>query len=159
MDVAALPAAGADSHAGMPGMGGMVGTGNATQQAYVDRGAILRQQLQAMIDATEGRRDAAIALLQKAAAAELAMSFEYGPPFIDKPTQELLGEFLLAANRPAEARTAFEASLARAHARTQSLLGLARAAKASGDTKKADEIAAELRGIWRRADQVPQEIR
>ena len=157
--LAALPAASADSRAAMPGMGGMVGTGNATQQAYLDRGAILVQQLQAMIDAAEGRRDAAIALLQKTAAAEMAMAFEYGPPFIDKPAQELLGEFLLAANRPAEARTAFEASLARARARTQSLLGLQRAAKAAGDTKKADEMAAELRGIWRRADEVSPEIR
>jgi Tfp pilus assembly protein PilF len=157
--LAALSSTGSDARAAMPGMGGMVGTGNATQQAYVQRGEILREQLQAMISAAEGRRDGAIISLRKAAATEMTMAFEYGPPFVDKPTQELLGEFLLAANRPAEASAAFQAALSRARTRTQSLLGLYQAAKAAGDTKKADEVGAELRAIWRHADEVPQEIR
>jgi predicted negative regulator of RcsB-dependent stress response len=42
--------------------------------------------------------------------------------------QELLGEVLLDAGRPDEARAAFEAALARAPGRAPSLRGLARAA-------------------------------
>jgi hypothetical protein len=157
--LAALSSAGSGAGAAMPGMGGMVGTGAATQQAYVQRSEILREQLQAMISAAEGRRDGAITVLQKSAATESTMAFEYGPPFVDKPSYELLGEFLLAANRPAEARAAFESALSRARARTQSLLGLYKATKAAGDATKADETAAQLRAIWRHADQVPQDLR
>ena len=33
-----------------------------------------------------------------------ALPFEFGPPFVDKPTHELLGEILLEAGRPQAAR-------------------------------------------------------
>jgi tetratricopeptide (TPR) repeat protein len=136
-----------------------VGTGAATATDYRSRAAILQQELQAMIAAAEGKREEAIALLRKAAEGESAMPFEYGPPFIDKPTEELLGEVLLEAERPKEAREAFERALVRTPQRTQSLLGLARATKAAGDTQAAQETAAKLRGIWHSADAIPQELR
>jgi len=135
-----------------------VGTGAATAASYVARATILRQELQAMIAAAEGKRDEAIALLRKAAESESTMPFEYGPPFIDKPTEELLGEVLLGAQRPKEAREAFERALIRTPQRTQSLMGLARATKAAGDNLAAQETAAKLRSIWHRADAIPQEL-
>jgi tetratricopeptide (TPR) repeat protein len=144
-----------------PDMGGGargVGTGAATAADYRSRAAILQQELQALIAAAEGKREEAIAQVRKAAEAESAMPFEYGPPFVDKPAQELLGELLLEAQRPKEAREAFEGALVRTPQRTQSLLGLVRAMKAAGDAQAAQESAAKLRSIWHSADAIPQEL-
>jgi tetratricopeptide (TPR) repeat protein len=114
--------------------------------------AVLSRQLEAKILFSKGKTDRALALATEAAALEDAMSFEFGPPDIVKPSHELLGELLLAAGRPAEARKEFEASLARAPRRARSLLGLARAASKAGDTAASREAYAELREIWSEAD-------
>lgn len=129
-----------------------------TERSYRQRGQIVEQQLQAMIWAAEGKNEEALRLLHQASGAEASMPFEFGPPLIDKPSDELLGELLVSLKRPAEARKAFEAALARAPARTASLLGLPRAVKAMGDHDAAKRVDAKLRQIWRRADHVPEEI-
>jgi tetratricopeptide (TPR) repeat protein len=116
------------------------------------RAGILEDQLRAMIDARAGRRDTALSTLRKAADAEAAMPFEFGPPFIDKPTEELLGELLLEWSRPQDARRAFEAALARAPERTASLEGLEKSARAAGDAEAANRIASRLRVIHQRGD-------
>ena len=121
-------------------------------RSWSNRAGILEDQLRAMIDARAGRRDAALATLRQAAGAEAALPFEFGPPFVDKPTPELLGELLLEAGRPKEARRAFEASLARAPERTASLEGLEKAARALGDAEAAQRVAARLREIRQRGD-------
>jgi tetratricopeptide (TPR) repeat protein len=116
------------------------------------RAAILEDQLRAMIDARTGIRDEAVKALGAAADAEAALPFEFGPPFVDKPTHELLGEILLEAGRPQEARRAFEAALARAPERAASLEGLEKAARAAGDAETATRVAARLREIRQRGD-------
>jgi len=141
------------------GMGARVGPGGAPDTAYTQRITVLEEQLQAIIEAAEGNRDGAIALLRKATATETAMPLEYGPPFIEKPTGELLGEILLEAKRPSEARAAFQDALSRAPNRTESLMGVERASKDAGDNIVAAETDAKLRGIWHRADHVPEELR
>jgi len=115
--------------------------------SWSKRAEILEMELRAMIEAAERRRDQALATLKKAADAEAAMPFEFGPPFVDKPAAELLGEMLLDAGRPQEARNAFEAALARAPDRTASLEGLEKAARAAGDMEAARRIEARLRAI------------
>jgi len=50
-----------------------------------------------------------------------------------KPAPELLGDVLLALNRPSEAVPFFEQALARNRNRSRSVLGLARAAAGTGD--------------------------
>lgn len=114
--------------------------------------AVLSRQLEAKILFSEGKTDQALALAAEATALEDAMSFEFGPPDIVKPSHELLGELFLAAGRPAEARKEFEVSLARAPRRASSLLGLARAAAKAGDMAASREAYAQLRGIWSQAD-------
>ncbi|MDQ3137187.1 MAG: hypothetical protein M3Q93_06340 [Gemmatimonadota bacterium] len=114
--------------------------------------AILAKQLRALLRAADGAGDAAVALVREAAAMEEALPLEYGPPDVVKPTHELLGELLLAQDKPAEAQQEFIRALALAPRRTASLLGLARAATAAGDAAAAAEAYAELRRIWRRAD-------
>jgi len=114
--------------------------------------AILEQELDAFLKLADGHAAEAIRTLEEAAAAEEAMSFEFGPPAIVKPTRELLGEVLLEQGRAEEAQQAFERALARAPRRVLSLLGLARAARKAGDAETAERAYAELRQIWQQAD-------
>ena len=135
---------------------------NSTDPSYAQRAEILEEQLQAMTLFSEGKGGEAVDLLRKAAKTEKSMAFAFGPPFVDNPTQELLGEILMKMNHPLEARAAFERALARTPTRTASLLGLARAANQSGDKQKAEETYSLLRRIWKQAEQslkdsLPQE--
>jgi hypothetical protein len=57
------------------------------------------------------------------------MPLEFGPPAIEKPTDELLGEMLLELHRPAEARGAFQAALTRTPGRKLVVEALARTDK------------------------------
>ena len=85
---------------------------------------VLEQQLSALIQLADGAAAPAIAKLREAAATEDTLPYEFGPPFIDKPSYELLGEALLAANQRDEARAAFQKALARTPGRATSLRGL-----------------------------------
>ena len=116
----------------------------SSDQAYGVRARILDDQLSSLVEAASGAREQAIATLRAAALAEETMPFEFGPPAVDKPVDtELLGEVLLADGRHADALAAFEKALARTPRRTTTMLGLMRAAAASGDAKKAASVEAE----------------
>jgi tetratricopeptide (TPR) repeat protein len=116
-------------------------------------------ELQALVRLEKGRAEQALALIDEATVIESGMPFEFGPPFIVKPSQELKGEVLLALGRPAEARAAFEVALSRTPRRTAALLGLARAAERAGDRETAREAYATLREIWDDADTTLAELR
>jgi tetratricopeptide (TPR) repeat protein len=90
---------------------------------------VMVQQADALLLAAEGKRAEAIAMLQKTAATETSMPFEFGPPVIEKPTYELLGDELLAAGRASEAAAAYRSALERTPGRTISVEGRARAQK------------------------------
>ena len=113
---------------------------------------IMKKELEALLVSSRGEKAAAVALAREAAAAEDAMSFEFGPPVMVKPAHELAGELLLAQQKPAEAREEFERSLARAPGRALSILGLARAAAKSGDQTTATEAYRQLAAVWHAAD-------
>ena len=72
------------------------------------------------------------------------MPLEFGPPNIQKPANELLGDQLLALGRNAEAEQAYQSALARAPGRTKSLQGLLRAEQALGKTETAERTRAQL---------------
>jgi tetratricopeptide (TPR) repeat protein len=114
--------------------------------------AVMRKELEALSASLEKNQTRALALARDAAAAEDAISFDFGPPDVVKPAHELYGEMLLAAGKPAEARAEFESSLAHAPNRALSLLGLARAARSSGDGAAAQDAYRRLAALWRRAD-------
>jgi tetratricopeptide (TPR) repeat protein len=132
---------------GMPGM-----SMPSADAGMLGRLRILSDEITAMIRHKEGASAEAIDLLRKAAALEDTLPFEFGPPFIDKPSYELLGEVLLEASQPKDARAAFEKALSRTPERTQALTGLMKAAAQSGDRKKEAEIRAKLAAIWHNAD-------
>ena len=113
---------------------------------------ILEKELRAVLKFAEGSSGEALSLLREAAAMEDAMPVEYGPPDVVKPTHELLGEMLLTLKKPAEAQREFARALELAPRRALSLLGLARAATASGDRATAVRAYGDLRDVWHRAD-------
>ncbi|MFZ3278941.1 MAG: hypothetical protein WA182_18740 [Candidatus Sulfotelmatobacter sp.] len=113
---------------------------------------IQKVQLEAAILSAEGHGDQAIASMQRAAATGKDLPYAFGPPSPEKPSDELLGELLLKANKAPQAREAFAASLKRAPRRAESLLGLARAENAMGDKAAAANSYAELLQIWKNAD-------
>ena len=78
--------------------------------------------------------------------------FLAGGPAFTAPAQQLLGDALLAAGRPGEARAAYDQSLALHPSLSRSLLGAARAAKAGGDAATARDRYAALAKLWQRAD-------
>jgi tetratricopeptide (TPR) repeat protein len=118
-------------------------------EAYL---SILNDDLNGLIVSKSGDMKTAIAQVQLAGTTYDSMAFDFGPPVPVKPPHELLGEFLLKENEPAQAREAFEASLKRAPKRTESLLGLARAERAMGDTAASTATYRELALIWKNAD-------
>jgi tetratricopeptide (TPR) repeat protein len=94
---------------------------------YGKRASILERQLRAVILAEEGRVEDAIALVREAVAEEESLPFIFGPPYVDKPSHELLGELLLASGRAGEAREAFVTALSRTPERITAQSGLTRA--------------------------------
>ena len=100
-----------------------------SRERYVNRAGILESELHALLLLTRGRADEAIAQLRRASADEDAMPAEFGPPFIDKPAGELLGEVLLQINRRDDAARAFRAALTRTPMRGSALRGLERATR------------------------------
>jgi len=140
----AAPVSKDDTHA--HGGGGSYSRGGASA------GRILGIELEALLSFGVGKRDEGLRLAAEAAAAEEAMSFEFGPPVVVKPAHELSGELLLAAGKPADARREFEASLAQNPGRALSLLGLARAEAAAGDVAASRETSAKLAKQWSHAD-------
>jgi len=121
----------------------------ATEATRLSWARILDDQLTALARMPPNSAQA-IAKLRETAGAEDKLPFEFGPPAIDKPSFELLGEVQLAAGQPKDARVAFEKQLVRTPDRTMSLRGLMRAAQQTGDTRKAAEIDAKLRAIQQR---------
>ena len=108
---------------------------------------ILETQIDALLLSSEGKHDQAIQSMRRAADRESAVPYEFGPPFVVKPSHELLGELLLQARKPADAVVAFEQALARAPLRVNSLRGLMRAAEQAGMTVKASDARKQLAAL------------
>ncbi len=124
----------------------------ANAESVDEPNAILEKELTALVRLAEGKRDEALSLMREATRREDAMPFEFGPPAVIKPSHELFGEMLLEAGKPKEAHAEFTRALALAPKRARSLLGLARASMAMGDSPGAARTYAELRAVWHRAD-------
>jgi len=85
----------------------------------------------------EGHEDVAEAQLRKAADLEDSMDKSPVTPGSILPAREMLGDFLLAMNRPQDALDAFERSLKDSPGRLNGLSGAAHAAQLAGDREKA----------------------
>jgi len=126
--------------------------GKTDRYGRVETAVALEKELRGLVLLGAGRHDEGIAMLRDATTFEDGLAAEYGPPDIVKPTHELLGEVLLARGANAEAQKEFTRALEMAPGRSLSLLGLARAARAAGDTAVANTAEATLRKNWQGAD-------
>ena len=129
--------------------------GKAMDEKRLD---IMRLELEAGVDFSSGKEEEGLRLLREAVRLEETLPVPFGPPFVEKPSQEMLGEELLAVGRAAEAAKSFEGALARAPLRSRSLLGLARALGHSGEKERSRRAYAELHEIERRADALPDDV-
>ena len=114
--------------------------------------AIMEREVAAVIALAAGRRAEAVEILTAAARDELNLPAPLGLPAPIKPAPELLGEVLLEAGRPADAVAAFQQALGRHANRSLSVLGLARASAAIGQTDRARELYATLLANYEHAD-------
>ncbi len=129
-----------------------------TDRSRHQRTEVLDLELAGAIAAAEGKLSVAVERLLAATKIETEMPVDFGPPTVDKPAHELLGEILLMTGDAKAAKVAFETALARTPRRTTSLLGLARAAAKLGDEATAARAREELRAIWQHADRLPEEV-
>lgn len=108
---------------------------NEPDPTYRVRPDIFRHEVTALLAEKRGDFVRAEAELQKAVALEEALPVAFGPPTIDLPSHEALGNYLLRRGRAAEARAEFERALTVAPGRRAALAGLAAAAAAAPTTK------------------------
>lgn len=128
--------------------------------AYASKSAEIKEiEVSATVAATKQNYSEAIEMMKRATALEEEMSPPSGPPSLIKPSHELFGEILLAANKPTDATEQFSIALLRQPNRARSLLGLARSASKIGDTKTAVETYSKLIQQWSQCDQNLPELR
>ena len=92
-----------------------------TYLPWIDRAVA---QGEAVVVLAQGKTEEGIGLLRKAAEAEAALPPPFGPPALQKPGYELLGDELLALGQKKEAAAAYRAALAGAPNRRLSVAGL-----------------------------------
>lgn len=112
---------------------------------------VLHKQLDALFASTSGDAEKALALAREAVEIESTTPFRYGPPQAVKPTSEMLGDLLLELGQFEEAAKAYQNQLKRTARRTNTLLGLARAAAKSGDSATSKDAYRQLVAIWHAA--------
>jgi hypothetical protein len=95
--------------------------------SYRLRPGILLLEARALFAEREGDLANSEKLLRDAIVLEETLPIDFGPPTIEKPTHELLGEFLLRRARKDEARDEFKKTLARTPGRRSAKQGLAAA--------------------------------
>jgi tetratricopeptide (TPR) repeat protein len=93
------------------------------------RRAIVLAQAEAIEALRSGRAEEGLATLRRAAEAERSMPAEFGPPLVEKPSFELLGDELLRLGRGAEAAAAYRSALDLAPGRRRSVQGLEAASR------------------------------
>lgn len=118
---------------------------------------VLHKQLDALFAQADGDEETAMALAREAVALDAGIPFRYGPPQIVKPTGELLGDMLLEFGRAEEAVVAYQEQLELTPHRARTLLGLARAGEAAGDSGVSSDAYHQLATIWHSAQKdVPE---
>jgi tetratricopeptide (TPR) repeat protein len=114
--------------------------------------AIMEMQLGALGALAEGNAERAIGSMESAVEAERRLPPPLGPPALMKSSHELLGEMLVELQRSTEARARFEEALAAHPNRSASVLGLARAQRAAGDSSRARDAYRAFLDNWQQAD-------
>jgi predicted Zn-dependent protease len=126
----------------------------AMKDAYwAEQVGIQHQVASAWIAFAEGRKAEAVESLRKAADAEDATDKSAISPGPLAPARELLGEMLLAVDRPADALKELETTLKKEPNRFRAMYYAAQAAAASGNTGAARKYLAQLADLCKAGDQ------
>jgi tetratricopeptide (TPR) repeat protein len=96
--------------------------------------------------------DSAATKLQEAVAIEDSIDDLSQPPYPVIPATELCGYLLLELRQPTEAASYFQRTLRCTPNRPKAIFGLARAARASGDSETAIMRYKEFLSVWKSAD-------
>ncbi|MGZ8361991.1 MAG: hypothetical protein ACXWUX_15845 [Allosphingosinicella sp.] len=99
--------------------------------ASARRAEIVLRQAEALDRLAAGAAEAGLAVLRAAAATERDIPAEFGPPLVEKPSAELLGDQLVRLGRREEAARAYADALRLAPGRRLSLAGAGPQAEAS----------------------------
>jgi tetratricopeptide (TPR) repeat protein len=118
--------------------------------------SIVHKEVAALMHASMGHAEVAMALMDEAAAETAALPPPNGAASPIKPVHELYGELLLDLGRPAEAAEKFGTSLELMPNRPRSLLGLGRAAVALGDLVRAADPYETLAEMWAGQEERPE---
>lgn len=124
-----------------------------TDLLYLERLRVMDQELLAAIEMARGEMAAAASYASEASRLEGDMPFSFGPPFVDLPSAEFLGDLLMAARKYAGAAAAYELQLERSRLKPRALDGLARAQQELGRDAEAQYTRARLESIRSRAGQ------
>ncbi len=117
-----------------------------------EQAAILKLELDAVAAMEAGIPGVAFSRMDEAVALQAKMPKPIGRPYPVKGADELYGELLLQAGRPADAVAWFEKALARTPNRSRAVLGLARAAGRAGDAAKSRAAYEQFLRNWANAD-------
>lgn len=98
-----------------------------TDLLYLARLEVIDLELQAVLARSRGDMAAAIEHASAASQREGTMPYSFGPPFVDYPSAQLLGELQMADGRYADAATSFTEQLKRSRNRTRVVQELAAA--------------------------------
>ena len=144
-------AAGVDTAAGK--LGKLADARAEDGESYqADSVRIMQHEVEALAANVRGDTAGALEHAAMATAIEETQDPPSGPTYPMKPSHELRGELLLDAGKAEEAMAQFRTSLTRTPNRTASLLGVARAAAALGDTETASRAYVKLSAFLAEAD-------
>ena len=119
---------------------------------YLERLIVMEQELLAAVEYARGESALAARFAGEASRLEGQMPFSFGPPFVDLPAAEFLGDLLLGAHKYSDSVAAYEIQLERSRQKSRSLLGLTRAQAGLGNEAQARYIREKLDRIWAAAD-------
>jgi len=122
-----------------------------TDLLYLERLRVMDQELLAAIEMARGEMAKAVESAQEASRLEGAMPFSFGPPFVDLPSAEFLGDLLTASRQYAAAADAYRLQLERTRLKPRALEGLAQAQEQLGQDAEARYHRARLEQIRRGA--------
>jgi tetratricopeptide (TPR) repeat protein len=125
---------------------------NAKDDYWATQVEIQRLVVESWAVYAEGKKDEALKLMQSSADLEDATDKHPVTPGSVLPARELLGDMYLELGKPQEALATYEATLKQSPNRFRSIYGAAKAARLSGDNKKAASYYAKLLEIASEAD-------
>jgi hypothetical protein len=119
---------------------------------YLDRLVVIEHQLEAVLARANGETDTMLYHAHEASRLEGDMPYSFGPPFVDYPSAQLLGELSLDLGNDDEAADAFAEQLTRSRLKANALAGLARAERARGNAEAADYAMARFQQVREMSD-------